>query len=188
MWIRREVHRYSVSRYWGNWCYTQNSIQTQAFESTWDEMNNKLVDSMCTAVIFAVDTKPCYVWPTKIAPLAAPSPCARSQTDVNSLAKYQTSTPYSPFNVDDASTLGQWRLVIDFQNLDKGCSTERWPILDKKEILQRIGDKRPKIFNVMDLTSGYYQAPIAEECCEFTAVMTHISLNELELVHIFSKA
>ena len=41
-----------------------------------------------------------------------------------------------------------------------------------KEILQRIGDKQAKIFNV------YYQAPIAKECCEFTAFMTHIVLYE----------
>ena len=71
------------------------------------------------------------------------------------------------------SKLGQCRLVIDFKNLNKVCS-ERWSIPDIKEILQKIGDKPPKIFHVMDLTSGYYQAPIAEKCCEFTAFMTHI--------------
>ena len=65
-----------------------------------------------------------------------------------------------------------------FKNFNKFFSTERWLLPDIKEILQRIGDKRPKFFNVMDLTSSYYKAPIAEECCEFTAFMTHIDLYE----------
>ena len=85
---------------------------------------------------------------------------------------------YSHGFVVPKATPGQWRLVIDYKNLNKVCSTERWPIPDIKEILQRIGDKRPKIFNVMDMTSGYYQAPIDEQCWEYTAFMTHMGLYE----------
>jgi transposase InsO family protein len=39
-------------------------------------------------------------------------------------------------------------------------------------MLQRLGDKRPKYFAVMDLTSGYWQAPLAEEAKKFTAFRT----------------
>ena len=85
---------------------------------------------------------------------------------------------YSHGFVVPKATPGQWRLVIDYKNLNKVCSTERWPIPDIREILQRIGDKRPKIFNVMDMTSGYYQAPIDEQCWEYTAFMTHMGLYE----------
>ena len=90
---------------------------------------------------------------------------------------------YSHGFVVPKSTTGQWRLVVDYKNLNKICSTEKWPVPDIKEILQRIGDKRPRIFNVMDLTSGYHQAPIAEECCEFTAFMTHMGLYDRQ-VHV----
>ena len=82
-----------------------------------DDRNNKLVDSMCTAVILAVDTEPRYVGPTKIAPFPAPNPCAQPRTDVNSLAKYQTFAPYSPFNVDDAPMRGVSDLSDDRGNI-----------------------------------------------------------------------
>ena len=42
----------------------------------------------------------------------------------------------------------------------------------------RIGNKRAKFFNVMDLTSGYYQAPIAESSIQYTAFMTHMGMFE----------
>ena len=57
---------------------------------------------------------------------------------------------YSHGFVVPKSTTGQWRLVVDYKNLNKICSTEKWLVPNMKEILQRIGDKRPRIFNVMD--------------------------------------
>ena len=51
-------------------------------------------------------------------------------------------------------------------------SAEHWPIPNIATLLRRIGDKGATIFNVMDLTSGYFQAPIAEEVQKYTSFMT----------------
>jgi hypothetical protein len=69
---------------------------------------------------------------------------------------------------------GTWRMVLDFKNLNKATTSKfAWPIPNIKEMLTRIGDSRPKFFAVFDLTSGYYQAPIAEESRKYTAFKTH---------------
>jgi len=68
---------------------------------------------------------------------------------------------------------GKWRLVLDFKNLNKATKNYyKWPLPNIKEMLDRIGDSRPKYFAVFDLTSGYYQAPIDEESKKFTAFAT----------------
>ncbi len=46
------------------------------------------------------------------------------------------------------------------------------------ELQQRIGRKRPKFFAVIDFTSGYHQAPIAEDSIPFTAFVTHRGVYE----------
>ena len=53
---------------------------------------------------------------------------------------------------------GQWRFVVDFKNLNKISSAERWPIPNIEALLRRIGDKHARFFNIMDLTSGYFRA------------------------------
>ncbi|MBT4362110.1 MAG: DDE-type integrase/transposase/recombinase [Candidatus Marinimicrobia bacterium] len=68
---------------------------------------------------------------------------------------------------------GKWRLVLDFKNLNDATHNHYiWPLPDIKEMLQRVGDSRPKFFAVFDLTSGYYQAEIDEDSREFTAFLT----------------
>ena len=68
---------------------------------------------------------------------------------------------------------GSWRLVLDFKGLNKATTSKYlWPIPNIKEMLTRVGDSRPEFFAVFDLTSGYYQAPIAEESRKYTAFKT----------------
>ena len=68
---------------------------------------------------------------------------------------------------------GKWRLVLDFKNLnDATTNYYKWPLPNILEMLNRVGDSRPKFFAVFDLTSGYYQAPIEEESRGSTAFMT----------------
>jgi hypothetical protein len=74
------------------------------------------------------------------------------------------------------STPGTWRLVVDLKNLNKISSTESWPIPNIKQILQRLGTHRASFFAVMDLTSGYHQAPIHPECQKYTAFRTDTGL------------
>ena len=94
------------------------------------------------------------------------------------IIRTSNASHYSHGFVVPKATAGQWRLVVDYKNLNKVCSTERWPIPDIKQILNRIGHSGAAIFCVMDLTSGYYQAPIDESCKEYTAFMTHLGLYE----------
>ena len=41
-----------------------------------------------------------------------------------------------------------------------------------KELLHRIGDAKAKYYAVMDLTSGYHQAPMDPESVKYTAFVT----------------
>ena len=55
---------------------------------------------------------------------------------------------------------GKFRFVADLTNVNACSSNEGWPIPSIPEMIQRIGDKKPKIFGILDLTSGYHQAPL----------------------------
>ena len=72
----------------------------------------------------------------------------------------------------------KWRLCVDYKKLNKISRVERWPIPNIKEMLYRIGDKRPKYFAVLDLTSGYHQIPISLNSRERTAFITPFGLYE----------
>jgi hypothetical protein len=68
---------------------------------------------------------------------------------------------------------GSWRLVLDFKGLNRATTSKyAWPIPNIKDMLNRVGDSRPAFFAVFDLTSGYYQAPIAEGSRKYTAFKT----------------
>lgn len=67
---------------------------------------------------------------------------------------------------------GKWRMCIDFKNLNLATDKEGWPIPNIQSMVERIGEKRPKFFIVLDLTSGYFQIPIEEESSEYTAFIT----------------
>jgi hypothetical protein len=69
---------------------------------------------------------------------------------------------------------GKWRLVVDFKNLNAATIKHYgWPIPNIKELLHRIGAKKPRLFAVFDLTSGYYQILVDEDSRFLTAFMTH---------------
>ena len=68
---------------------------------------------------------------------------------------------------------GDWRFVLDFQGLNKATNNvERWPIPNINELLRRIGEKKPRYFAIMDLTSGFFQAAISAESSVFTSFAT----------------
>ena len=68
---------------------------------------------------------------------------------------------------------GKWRFVLDFKNLNAATRNKyEWPIPNIKDMLNRVGESRPEYFATFDLTSGYYQAPIAEESRKYTAFKT----------------
>ena len=55
---------------------------------------------------------------------------------------------------------GEWRFTLDFVRLN-ACTDELegWPITLIRPLFQRLGARKPLFFGVMDLTSGYHQAP-----------------------------
>ena len=87
------------------------------------------------------------------------------------------------------------RFCIDYRELNKHTTTEGGVIPNIHEMLRRLGDKRSKYFAVMDLTQGYYQAPLSPESQKHTAFTTFMGyMNGLgfpwdlrTLSHIFNR-
>jgi hypothetical protein len=60
----------------------------------------------------------------------------------------------------------KWRFCLDFRNLND-CTNV--PIPNIEQLVNRIGSQSAKYFGIMDLTSGYHQAPLAEDARQYTA-------------------
>lgn len=67
---------------------------------------------------------------------------------------------------------GRWRFCIDYRSLNLNTKSLGWPIPNIPQMLQRIGERKPKYFGVLDLTQGYYQAPINKKSRDFTTFRT----------------
>ena len=73
---------------------------------------------------------------------------------------------------------GTWRFCVDFRSLNAVTKSMGWPIPNIAQLLQRIGSKKPSWFAVLDLTSGYHQAPLSESSIPYTAFMCSEGLFE----------
>ena len=67
---------------------------------------------------------------------------------------------------------GSWRFCIDYRALNDATESMGWPIPNIPEMLRRIGARRPKYFGVMDLTKGFFQAPLHENSRKYTTFAT----------------
>ena len=72
----------------------------------------------------------------------------------------------------------KWRFCIDYQPLNACCEGDGWNLPNIQQMLQRLGSHKPKLFAVMDLTSGYHQAPINVSSRVFTAFITFMGIFE----------
>ena len=72
----------------------------------------------------------------------------------------------------------QWRFCIDYRNLNDCTEAEGWPLPNIKETLNRIGNAKSKVYAIMDLTKGFYQAPLAEAARIFTAFICFCGVYE----------
>lgn len=73
----------------------------------------------------------------------------------------------------------KWRFCVDYVRLNDATeSMEAFPIPNMQHMLRRVGDKRPKYFAVMDLTSGYHQAPLSVNSRKFTAFICFLGILE----------
>ena len=82
---------------------------------------------------------------------------------------------------------GKWRFCIDYRALNDLSESLGWPIPNIKQMLNNIGTQKPKYFAVLDLTSGYYQAPLAAVSQPLTAFITHKGLYEWTRVPMGAK-
>ncbi len=73
---------------------------------------------------------------------------------------------------------GEWRFCIDYRRLNDATKQIGWPLPNIKAMLHRLGEKKSKFFAKMDLTKGYFQAPLAEASRRYTAFITFCGIYE----------
>jgi hypothetical protein len=71
-----------------------------------------------------------------------------------------------------------WRFCLDYRFLNDCCECAGWPIPNISLMLHRIGEHKSKIFGIMDLTKGYYQAPLSASSRILTAFITFMGVFE----------
>jgi len=73
---------------------------------------------------------------------------------------------------------GKWRFVSDHDTMNQCSEAAGWPIPNIPVMLQRIGSKRARFYGIMDLTSGYHQAPLSYASQVLTAFITFMGVFE----------
>ena len=73
---------------------------------------------------------------------------------------------------------GEYRVCMDWKSLNKETLMNGWPLLNIKDIIHRLGEKKATYFAVIDLTQGYWQIPICDESQHLTAFRTAEGLYE----------
>lgn len=73
---------------------------------------------------------------------------------------------------------GKWRFCIDYRYLNDLTESMGWPIPNVSKMLQRLGNKKAKYYAVVDLTSGYHQAPLSKQSQAASAFMTFMGVYE----------
>ena len=82
-------------------------------------------------------------------------------------------------SLDSVTKRKKWRFCVDYVRLNDATeSVEVYPIPNIQNMIRRIGEKRPKYFAVMDLTSGYHQAPLSLNSRKYTAFICFLGLFE----------
>ena len=67
---------------------------------------------------------------------------------------------------------GTTRFCIDYRKLNDVTKKDSFPVPRVDDTLDALGNTKAQIFSTMDLASGYWQLPIAEEDKEKTAFVT----------------
>ena len=71
---------------------------------------------------------------------------------------------------------GDCRFTMDFRYINDNTKSLGWPLPNISQMYERIGRARPKFFNVLDLTQGFYQAAISIDSRPLTAFRTNKGL------------
>ena len=62
-----------------------------------------------------------------------------------------------------------FRFCIDYRKLNDCTESASWPLPNIKQMFVRLGQHKSKVYGVVDLTSGYHQAPLSLSARIFTA-------------------
>lgn len=76
----------------------------------------------------------------------------------------------------------EFRMVVDYRNLNKHLEDDRYPLPNISDILDSLGNA--KYFTCLDLSQGYYQLSLAKEDREYTAFSTdsgHFQMTRLPM-------
>ena len=71
---------------------------------------------------------------------------------------------------------GKTRFCIDYRRLNDCTENASWPIPNIRSLLARLGEKKSNTFGVMDLTSGYHQAPLTPAAMLYTAFICYAGI------------
>ena len=89
------------------------------------------------------------------------------------------ATQYSQVVLVPKPGTNKWRFCVDFKILNMVTTIDQdWPIPVIHIILTRVGQKRPKLFGKIDMTSGYHQIPLHSESRILTAFITLFGIFE----------
>ena len=64
-----------------------------------------------------------------------------------------------------------YRTCIDYRSLNECIEPASFPLPNIKHLFERIGNKKPDIYGVMNLTAGYHQEPLYAPHRIYTAFM-----------------
>ena len=82
---------------------------------------------------------------------------------------------------------GIFRMCIDYRALNDCTADARWPIPNIAEMVRRIDSQKPKVFEIMDLTQGYHQAPLTLATRAYTAFITLSGVYQFTRLHFGPK-
>ena len=86
----------------------------------------------------------------------------------------KVDTAYYSHPVIVQKTADSFRFCIDYRGLNEATKKASWQLVD------RMSAQRPDTFGVMDLTSGYHQAPLANATRKFTAFLCFAGLFSIQ--------
>ena len=89
----------------------------------------------------------------------------------NNIIEKSTASYYSQVMLTPKKD-GKWRFCADYRNMNDCTRSASWPIPHGYQSIARIGSHKPIVYAIMDLTSGYHQAPLTLAARLFTAFIT----------------
>ena len=77
-----------------------------------------------------------------------------------------------------APIVRKWRTTIDYRHYNKCIVKQHWPLPNIDKMIERIGKKKHGYYAKLDMTMGYWQAPLSEESKAFTAFICFMGIFE----------